>query len=248
MACQPNARQRRANWSRSCCHIVGRLWPSALTSVIAAQIVERVDGGDVRRLPDRALGRLAIAEETVRAVVGLDAACIQGDADGGADPLAERPGGHVHEGQPRRRDALPGRIRVDAASAARPDRTRPPRPMRRTTGEPRDPSRARTDRCRGAAAPSGRNAFQRRTARQRGPPPSSSWSDVRCPPRKSTGSSRFEGASRYFSGRERAMNDQATWGSMRLQIVDFRVQIVLQIVSNSEISLQSEICNSVISA
>ncbi len=152
--------------------------------------------------------------------------------------------------RPRRASAAsddpPNRIRFDAASATRPDRTHPPRPRPRTTAAPRDLWRARTDRCRGAAAPSGRNAFQRRTARRRGPPPSSNWSDARCPPRKSTGSSRFEGASRHFSGRERAMNDQATWGSVRLQIVDFRLQIVLQIVGNSEI--QSAICNFMISA
>ena len=52
------------------------------------------------------IGRLAIAEETVRAVVRLDAARIQGDADAGADALAERAGGDVHEGQPRRRMPL----------------------------------------------------------------------------------------------------------------------------------------------
>jgi hypothetical protein len=47
MACQPNARQRRANCSMSCCHIVARLWPSAVHVGDAAQVVELVERGDV---------------------------------------------------------------------------------------------------------------------------------------------------------------------------------------------------------
>jgi len=41
IACQPNARQRRSNCSMSCCHIVGRLWPSPLTSVRPQRLSSR---------------------------------------------------------------------------------------------------------------------------------------------------------------------------------------------------------------
>ena len=81
MACQPNARQRRANCSMSCCHIVGRLWPRPLTSVMPHRLSSLSMRGDVGRFPHRAFGRLAVAEQHVGAVVGLDAARVQRDAD-----------------------------------------------------------------------------------------------------------------------------------------------------------------------
>ena len=59
--------------------------------------------GDVGRFPDRAFGRLAVAEQHVGAVVGLDPARVERAADRGADALAERAGGDVDERQPRRR-------------------------------------------------------------------------------------------------------------------------------------------------
>ena len=111
IACQPKARQRRANWSRSCCHIVGRLWPSALTSVMPQRLSRPSIGRHVGGFPDRSLGRFAVAEQAVGAVVGLDAARVQRDADRGADALAERSGRDVDERQARRR--MPFEIGVD---------------------------------------------------------------------------------------------------------------------------------------
>ena len=63
------------------------------------------------RLPHRALGALAVAEQHVRAVVGLDAAGIQRDADGRADPLSERPRGHVDPRQTWR--GMPFEVRIE---------------------------------------------------------------------------------------------------------------------------------------
>ena len=113
IACQPNARQRRAN----CLHVVLPHRRAALAERVdvgdAAQVVEPVDRGDVGRFPDRPFGRLAVAEQHVGAVVRLDAARVERDADGGADALAERAGGDVDERQPRRR--MPFEIGVDLA-------------------------------------------------------------------------------------------------------------------------------------
>ena len=173
----------------------------ALTSVMPHRLSRPSMRGDLGRLPDRAFGRLAVAEQAVGAVVGLDAARVQRDADRGADALAERSGGDVDERQPRRR--MPFEVRVDlaAASAARRDRTRRPRPTRRTAAAPRGLSRARSGRCPGAAGPSDRTASRRRTAPPRDRPPSSSWSDVRCRPRRSSAPSRSEAGWRCSSGR-----------------------------------------------
>ena len=71
-----------------------------------AEVVELVEGRDVRRLPDRAFGGLAVAEQHVGAVVGVDAPRVQRHADAGAEPLPERSGRDVDERQPRRRMAL----------------------------------------------------------------------------------------------------------------------------------------------
>ncbi len=38
IACQPNARHRRAIASMSCCHMVGRLCPSRLTSTMPTRL------------------------------------------------------------------------------------------------------------------------------------------------------------------------------------------------------------------
>jgi len=62
-----------------------------------AEVVEPMVQRGAGRFPDRALGHLPVAEQHVGAVVGTDAARVEGDADRGADPLAERSGGHVHE-------------------------------------------------------------------------------------------------------------------------------------------------------
>ena len=78
-----------------------------------AQTVEAVRDGDVGGLPDRALGRLAIAEQAIGAVIRLDPARVQRDPHGGADALAERSGRDVHKRQPRRR--MPFQIGIDPA-------------------------------------------------------------------------------------------------------------------------------------
>ena len=161
--------------------------------------------GDVGRFPDRAFGRLAVAEQHVGAVVGLDAARVQRDADRGADALAERAGRDVDERQPRRRMAF--EIRVDLAQLQQlgRDRTRRPRPTRRTGAARRAPSTARSDRCRDAADPSDRTASRRRTARPRGRPPSSSSSDGRCRLRTSSATESIRSRVAMFlqSGNER---------------------------------------------
>ena len=84
----------------------------------AAALAERVDVGDADQVverevlpgggsfPHRPLGAFAVAHEHVGAVVGLQAARVQGAADAGAESLAERPGGDVDERQARRRVAL----------------------------------------------------------------------------------------------------------------------------------------------
>ncbi len=118
-------------------------------------------------LPHRAFGHLAIAEQHVRPVVRLDAARVERDADGGADPLTERSGGDVDERQPRRRVPFEIASRCGEASAALPAGTGRPRPRRRRESAPRGLSTARSGRCRGSAAPSGRSASRRRRAWRR---------------------------------------------------------------------------------
>ena len=79
----------------------------------AAQILELVQRRDIRRFPHGALGRLAVAQEHIGSVVGLDAARVQRRADRRADALTERAGGDVDERQPRRRMTF--EIRPDLA-------------------------------------------------------------------------------------------------------------------------------------
>ena len=71
-----------------------------------AERIELVVRRGLRRLPDRAFGRLAVAEQHVGAVVGLDAARVERDADAGADALSERSGRDIDPRQPRRRMSL----------------------------------------------------------------------------------------------------------------------------------------------
>jgi hypothetical protein len=79
----------------------------------AAQVVEAVDGRDVARFPHGTFCRLTVAEQHVRAIRRVDAPRVERGADGGTDALAERSGGHVDEGQARRR--VPFEIRSDVA-------------------------------------------------------------------------------------------------------------------------------------
>ena len=74
-----------------------------LTSVIAQRLSSCWYAADLRGFPDRAFGSLAVAQQHVGAVVGIDPARVQRDADAGREPLAERSGGDVDERQPRRR-------------------------------------------------------------------------------------------------------------------------------------------------
>ena len=62
--------------------------------------------GDLGRLPHRALGRLTVAEQHEHAGVGAEHPRAQREPHAGAQPLAERAGGDVHEGQPGRRMSL----------------------------------------------------------------------------------------------------------------------------------------------
>src|SRR5262245_25375228 len=102
MACQPKARQRRANWSRSWPPSVGPALSEAVDVGHGAEIVEAIHRGDVRRFPDRAFRGFSVAEQAVGPVVGLDAARVERAADRRADALAERTGGDVDKREPRR--------------------------------------------------------------------------------------------------------------------------------------------------
>ena len=119
----PPGRDRRRRWRATrtrasgartapCrgCHIVGRLWPRPLTSVIPHRLSSPSMDADVGRFPHRAFGRFAVAEQHVGPVVRLDPPRVQRDADRRADALAERAGRHVDERQPRRRMAFEVRI------------------------------------------------------------------------------------------------------------------------------------------
>jgi hypothetical protein len=79
----------------------------------AAEVVELVKERDVGRFPDRAFGHLAVAEEHVGAVVGLDSPRVERRADGGTDALAERARRHVDKRQPRCR--MPLEVGVERA-------------------------------------------------------------------------------------------------------------------------------------
>ena len=124
MACQPKARQRRAN----CSGVVLPHRRTALAEPVdvgdAAQVVELVDGGDVGRLPHGSFRRFAVAEQHVGPVVGLDPARIQRDTDRGTDALPQRSGGDVDERQTRRRVTL--EIGVDPRSFSSSSRSNAP--------------------------------------------------------------------------------------------------------------------------
>ena len=83
-----------------------------------------VQRAHLRGFPDRAFGRLAVAEQHVGAVVRLDAPRVQRDADAGAQPLPERAGGDVDPRQPRRRMAF--EIGVELRSDSRSSRVQMP--------------------------------------------------------------------------------------------------------------------------
>ena len=78
----------------------------------AAEVVELVIEGDIRRFPHRAFSHLTVAEEHVRPVVGSDPARVERRADGRADTLAERARRDVDKRQARRGVTL--EVRVDA--------------------------------------------------------------------------------------------------------------------------------------
>ena len=148
----------------SCCHIVGRLWPSALTSVMPHRLSSRSIARDVGGLPHRPFGRLAVAEQAVGAVVGPDAAGVQRAADRGADALAERSGGDVDERQPRRRMAFeigvdPPQLQQLGAIEGAGLGPRGVENRRRVPFRQHEPIAARV-----AADPSDRTASRRRTA------------------------------------------------------------------------------------
>ena len=84
----------------------GHALPESVDVDDAAQVVELIAKRDARGFPDRSFRHLTVAEQDVRAIVGLNTAGVQRRADGGADALAERSGGDVDERQPRRRMAF----------------------------------------------------------------------------------------------------------------------------------------------
>ena len=99
-------------------HLVLELRVPALAERVdvddAAEVVELVIEGDVRRFPHRAFRHLAVAEEHVGPVVGSDPARVERRADGRADALAERARRDVDKRQPRRRDGPRGPSRCGA--------------------------------------------------------------------------------------------------------------------------------------
>ena len=96
------------------------------------EVVERVVRGVLERLPDRALGHLAVAAEHPHAV-GQPVEVLAGDRHPDADrqPLAERAGGDVHprehaaSGAPRARAERPVRRRGPRRRSRRPRGTSP---------------------------------------------------------------------------------------------------------------------------
>ena len=100
--CQPKARQRRSKLPRSCACWVARLWPRPFTSMMPTRLSRAKNSPAAAASHTDPSATLAIAQQHVRAVVGADAAGVEGDADAGAEPLAQRASGDVHEGQTRR--------------------------------------------------------------------------------------------------------------------------------------------------
>ncbi len=209
IACQP----KRDPAAGVGVHVVAERGRPALAERVDVDDARRgcqlVVARDVGRLPDRALGRLAVAEEHVGAVGRADAARVQRDADRRAQALAERAGRDVHERQARRGVPFEVRAELAAASAARSDRRRRPRPRPRRAAARRGPSTARSGRCRGPGGASGRTASRRRTASPRCRRPSSRWTDARCRRPSSSGSTRSGAGWRCCAGSESGRCRQA---------------------------------------
>src|ERR1700755_3370015 len=101
IACQPNAFQRRSNCPMSCCHIVVRLWPKRLTSVMP----HRLSSLSIAATPAASQpaprtappARRRVAAQPEGGVAGLGGARVERGADRGADALTERAGCDVDE-------------------------------------------------------------------------------------------------------------------------------------------------------
>ena len=91
-----------------------------------AEVVEAVEGGELRGLPHRALRGLPVPEERVDAALALIELATPGHPRRRAQPLAERARGHPHPGRARRRDVLRAGCRTGAGSGGR--RRSPPLP------------------------------------------------------------------------------------------------------------------------
>ena len=176
IACQPNACQRARYVSMSCPSSVARLCPSALMSTIAQSASSLWRCATRRGFPHRAFGRLAVAHQAVGAIVRADAAGVQRGADRRAQALAERPGRHVHERQPRRGVAFEIRgeqPQVGELLARDEARLRPHRVQQRRRVPLRHHQAVGQ---RDAAGRRGRSASRRRTAPPSSPPPTCRWS------------------------------------------------------------------------
>ena len=123
------------------------------------QVVELVVRRDRDRLPHRALGHLAVAEQHVDALVAA-VELLGVPAPRRRRPTA--PGRASRSRPPCRRSAASGgpraRCRCGAASAAARPEWRRPRPTRRRAAAPRAPSTARSDRRSDCRDPPGRSA------------------------------------------------------------------------------------------
>ena len=179
-------------------HVVIELCRTALAQTVdvddGAQVVELVELRDVRRFPHRTFSDLAVAEERIRPVVGLDAPRVQRDADGRTHPLSKGSRGDVHERESWRRMSFQIRVHPAQLRAVFHAERGPLRPTRHTGSVRHGLSTARTGPRTGCADSSGRSASPRRTARRRfRPPRGRSW-DVRCRLRSSTARSRCAAA------------------------------------------------------
>ncbi len=212
IVCQPNAVQRAA----IALHLMVELRRLALAEAVdvdhAAQVVELVVERDVGRFPDRSFRHLAVAEDDVGAVVGSDAPRVERRAD-----RARRCPARAIRWRHRRTAAAASGVprdptRSSAASAAPRAETARLRPTPRTESARRDPSTARTDRCRCSSGSSDRTASRRRRAWRRSRPPTGSSSDVRFPLRSWTAPNRCGAGWRCSSER------QAVWTSERYSV------------------------------
>ena len=181
--------------------IVSELRGAALAETVdvgdRADRVELEELAHLRRFPDRALGRFAVAHQRVGAVAGEPMRrALSAMPIAAASPWPSEPVARSTNVQARRRVAFEiGRVARAASSRRCAGRARP-RPRPRRGSARRGPSRARSDRSGRSAAPSGRSASRRRKGSTRSRPPSSrSWGD-RCPPHSWTSPSRCEAGSR----------------------------------------------------